>query len=155
MCTTRKSQGADLRPNLMTRDEARRIAVNIVKLPDLRSGQMINVPPGRPVKTNSPRTLERFHIYLLLVLGIALLGAGVTVIGFVTASHAAVGIGAGAIVAAGLIAVCCAVAGVSRLTVEEKSVPTVATSIEPSIPGPDPENRRPAWRPRTSSRIPD
>ena len=95
---------------------------------------MINVPPGRPVRNSTPRTLERFHIYLLLVLGIALVGAGLTVIGFATISPAVVGIGAGTLVAAGLIAVYFALAR-SRLTVEEVSVPTddisIATLREP------------------------
>ena len=36
---------------------------------------MIEAPPGRPVQNNPPQ-LERFHIYLLLVLGIAFVGAG-------------------------------------------------------------------------------
>ena len=119
------------------------------------SGQMINLPPGRSVQNNAPRTLERFHIYLLLVLGIAFIGAGITAIGFATASSAAVGLGAGAVVAAGLVAVFFALAGLSCLTVEEESVPADATSIAPLITSPDPENRRPAWPPRTSPKIRD
>jgi hypothetical protein len=66
---------------------------------------MINVPPGRPVRNNAPRTLEKFHIYLLLVLGIAFVGAGITAIGFAIGSPGEVGLGAGAVVAAGLIAI--------------------------------------------------
>ena len=115
---------------------------------------MINVPPGRPVRNNAPRTLEKFHVYLLLVLGIAFFGAGITAIGFAIGSPGAVGLGAGAVVAAGLIAVFFAVAG-SRLTVEEESVPTNEAPIAPLTPDPDPENRRPVWPPRTSPKIPD
>jgi hypothetical protein len=100
---------------------------------------MINVPPGRPVRNSAPRTLEKFHIYLLLVLGIALVGAGLTVIGFATISPAVAGIGAGTLVAAGLIAVYFALAG-SRLTVEEKSVPIDDISIAPLTPDPNPES---------------
>ncbi len=86
---------------------------------------MINAPPGRPVQNNPPQTLERFHICLLLVLGIAFVGAGLTVLGFAGHSPAAVGIGAGAVVAAGLIAVFFALAGY-RLTIEQKSARTDA-----------------------------
>jgi hypothetical protein len=49
--------------------------------------------------------MERFHTYLLLVLGLALCGAGAAIIGFAANSAAIVGIAAGAIVAAGLISV--------------------------------------------------
>jgi hypothetical protein len=61
--------------------------------------------PGRPVQNNAPRTLERFHICLLLVLGVAFVGAGIVALGFAGNSSAAIGVGAGAVVAAGLIAV--------------------------------------------------
>ncbi len=54
---------------------------------------------------SAPRTLERFHAYLLLILGITVIGLGVTVMGFATASPAAVGMGVGAVVAAGLMAI--------------------------------------------------
>jgi hypothetical protein len=118
---------------------------------------MINVPPGRPVQNNAPRTLEKFHIYLLLILGIAFVGAGIAAIGFAIDSPGEVGLGAGAVVAAGLIAIFFALAG--SLTVEQESVLTDATSIVPSIPDADPdpdaENRRPAWPPRTSPKDPD
>ena len=107
---------------------------------------MINVPPGRPVRNSTPRTLERFHIYLLLVLGIALVGAGLTVIGFATISPAVVGIGAGTLVAAGLIAVYFALAR-SRLTVEEVSVPTNDISIASLTPDPDLRTGAPSGRP--------
>ena len=66
---------------------------------------MINAPPRRPIQNKPPQTLESLHIYLLLVLGIAFVGGGLTVLGFVGHSLAAASIGAGAVVAAGLIAV--------------------------------------------------
>ena len=110
--------------------------------------------PGRPIRSSAPHRLEKFHVYLFLVLGLALVGAGLTVIGFATISPPVVGIGAGTLVAAGLIAVYFALAG-SRLTVEEVSVPTDDISIAPLTPDPDPENRRPVWPPRTSPKIPD
>jgi hypothetical protein len=67
---------------------------------------------------------------------------------------AVVGIGAGTLVATGLIAVFFALAG-SRLTVEKKSVPTDDISIAPLTPDhADPESQRP-WPPRTSRKIPD
>ena len=67
---------------------------------------MTNTPPGRPIRNSAPRNLEKFHVYLLLILGIALVGVGITAMGFATASAAAVGsCGVGAIVAAGLMAI--------------------------------------------------
>jgi hypothetical protein len=62
---------------------------------------MMNVTPGRRVRNDAPRTLEKFHIYLFLVVGIALVGAGVIAIGFAIGSSAAIGLGSGAVVAAG------------------------------------------------------
>ena len=51
---------------------------------------MTNTPPGRPIRNSAPRNLEKFHVYLLLILGIALVGVGITAMGFATASAAAV-----------------------------------------------------------------
>ena len=106
--------------------------------------------PGRPIRSSAPHRLEKFHVYLFLVLGIALVGAGLTAMGVATSSPGVVGIGAGTLVAAGLIAFYFALAG-SRLTVEEKSVPTDDISIAPLTPDPDPdpESQRP-WPRRTS-----
>ena len=89
---------------------------------------MIEAPPGRPVQNNPPQTLERFHIYLLLVLGIAFVGAGLVVLGFAGNSPVAVGFGAGAVVAAGFIAVFFALAGY-RPIIEKKSAGTNADAI--------------------------
>ncbi len=109
---------------------------------------MINVTPEQPVKSNAPQRLERFHIYLLLVLGVALFGAGIIAVGFAAASAATVGVGAGAVLAAGIIAVSFALAG-SRVSAERESVPTDATPIQPLAPI-SLTNRVPAWPPRTS-----
>ena len=110
---------------------------------------MINAPPGRPIRNNESRTLERFHTYLLVVLGVAFIGTGITAIGIVTTSPAAVGVGAGTLVAAGLIAIFFALVG-SRLTLEERSVQTDVTSMASPTSDPEPENHRPVWPPRTS-----
>jgi hypothetical protein len=108
---------------------------------------MINALPGRPIRNNVSRTLERFHTYLLVVLGVAFIGTGITAIGIVTTSPAAVAIGAGALVGAGLIAVFFALVG-SRLT--RRSLQTDATSIASPTSDPEPENQRPVRPPRTS-----
>jgi hypothetical protein len=86
---------------------------------------MFNAPPGRSIQKNPPQTLENLHIYLLLVLGIAFVGGGLTVLGFVGHSLAAVCIGAGAMVAAGVIAVSFALAAY-RPTVAKESAGTDA-----------------------------
>jgi hypothetical protein len=90
--------------------------------------------------------LERFPIYLLLVLGIAFVGAGIIAIGFAIHSSVAVGLGAGAVVAAGLIAVSFALLSFGRET-----APIDAT--EP-LYNPDREIQRPDWPPKTSRRPP-
>jgi hypothetical protein len=111
--------------------------------------------PGRPIRSSASHGLEKFHVYLFLVLGIALVGAGLTAIGIATISPAVVGIGAGTLVAAGLTAFYFALAG-SRLTVEEKNVRIDDISIAPLTPDdPDPESQRPVWPLRTSRKIPD
>ena len=110
---------------------------------------MINALPGRPIRNNVSRTLERFHTHLLVVLGVAFIGTGITAIGVVTTSPAAVAVGAGALVGAGLIAIFFALVG-SRLTLEERSVQTDANSIASPTSDPEPENQRPVWPPRTS-----
>ena len=89
--------------------------------------------PGRPVRNDARRTLEKFHVCLLLVLGIAFFGAGITAMGFSIDSPGTVGLGAGVVVAAGLIAVFFAFAG-SSLTVEQESGPIDDASIAPLSP---------------------
>jgi hypothetical protein len=84
-----------------------------------------------------------------VVLGVAFIGTGITAIGIVTTSPAAVAVGAGALVGAGLIAIFFALVG-SRLTLEERSLQTDATSIASPTSDPEPENQRPVRPPRTS-----
>ena len=103
---------------------------------------MIEAPPGRPVQNNPPQ-LERFHIYLLLVLGIAFVGAGLVVLGFAGNSPVAVGFGAGAVVAAGFIAVFFALAGY-RPIIEKKSAGTNADAIAALTRNAYPEHPRTA-----------
>jgi hypothetical protein len=60
--------------------------------------------PGRPTRNNSSSQMrERLQVYLLFVLGIGLIGAGTAALGFAAGSVVAVAIGAGAMVAAGLV----------------------------------------------------
>jgi amino acid transporter len=106
---------------------------------------MINAPPGRPIENNAPRALERFHVYLLLVLGVALIGVGITAMGFATLSPAAVGIGVGGVVAAGLMAIFFALAG-PLLTGQER-VSKDAAEARPPTRDSDLENERVAWPP--------
>jgi hypothetical protein len=64
---------------------------------------MANGLPGRPVQNNAQRAVERFHTYLLLILGIAFVGAGIAILGFASDSLPAVGVGAGCLIADGMI----------------------------------------------------
>ena len=64
---------------------------------------MTNELPGRPVQNNAQRPIESFHTYLLLILGIAFVGAGIAILGFASGSLVAVGIGAGFLIADGII----------------------------------------------------
>ena len=109
---------------------------------------MTNTPPGRPIRNSAPRNLERFHVYLLLVLGIALIGVGITAMGFATASAAAVGVGVGAIVAAGLMAIFFALAG--PLPTGRERVSTDAAEALPPTGDSDLENVHRGWPPRTN-----
>ena len=99
--------------------------------------------PGRPIRNDSPRTREKSQACLLFVLGIGFMGTGAAIFGFAAHSIAAIGIGAGAIVAAGLLSVFFALVE-SRLSVDEG-----AASNDPV-----PDDQRPAWPPRTSRRSP-
>ena len=68
---TRKSQGGNQGPSLLTKDEARRIAVNIAKLPDF---------VGKPIEARMKRPTESdFEINVT--------GGGVEVIFKPTKSH--------------------------------------------------------------------
>ena len=60
---------------------------------------------ARPIRNDASRRLGSFHIYFLLILGIAFIGAGILVMGFAVYSLGVIGVGAGAQVAAGLISI--------------------------------------------------
>jgi hypothetical protein len=49
--------------------------------------------------------VESFHLYILLILGIAFIGAGISTVGFAVHSLGVIGVGAGVQVAAGVISV--------------------------------------------------
>ena len=113
---------------------------------------MVNAPSMPPAQANSSRKLEKFHVYLLLVLGVALFGAGITVIGLATTSATTVGIGAGAIAAAGLLSIVFAVLGFSLDVNEDAEIIAESTNSTPPLAhepfGGDP---RPLWPPKTAA----
>ena len=101
---------------------------------------MPDAPPGRPTRNNSSSQIrEQLQVYLLLVLGIGLMGAGTAALGFAAQSVAAVGIGAGAMVAAGLLSVFFGLVG-SRLNFTDERAQTDAEAFrQPRQPrDPDP-----------------
>jgi hypothetical protein len=92
--------------------------------------------PGRPIRNKTAQRLEKFHIYLLLVLGVGLVGTGVAIIGFAVNSPAAIGVGAGGVVGAGFISIFFALVG-SRLEIEEKRMLTDADPAASLFDQPD------------------
>jgi hypothetical protein len=107
-----------------------------------------------PMQAASSRKLEKFHVYLLLILGIALFGAGITVIGLVTASAATVSIGAGAIAAAGLLSVVFAVLGFSLDVKEDAEIVAENThSTPPLVHDPFGGDQRPRWPPKSAEPV--
>ena len=100
-----------------------------------------------------PQKLETFHAYLLVVLGIAFLGAGIIAIGFGSASPAVIGVGAGATVAAGLVSIFLAFRG-SRRSKNEENVQDEPISTSGLSDNRDSDSQRPTWPPRTSRRPP-
>jgi hypothetical protein len=59
--------------------------------------------PGRPVHDDERRAADRFHTYLLLMLGVAFIGAGIAILGLASGSVGTTGIGAGLLIADGMI----------------------------------------------------
>jgi len=116
---------------------------------------MVNVPSGSSAPNAVSRRSERFRGYLLLVLGIAFLGAGITIIGLAGSSPATVGIGAGAIVAAGLISIFFAVVGL-RLTAktDESMSSEDSTSAASFAYNAHTDEQHFPWPPKTSRRFP-
>jgi hypothetical protein len=112
---------------------------------------MVSVSSRTPAQLSSSRKLERFHVYLLLVLGIAFLGAGITVIGLVTTSPASVGIGVGTIAAAGLLSIVFALLGFSPDMNEDAEIPAESTnSTPPLVHDPLGGDQHPHWPPKTA-----
>jgi hypothetical protein len=109
------------------------------------------VPP--PAKDDPSRKLKRVHAYLLLVLGVALIGAAITVMGLATTSPTTVGVGAGIIAAAGLLSVVFAFVGFSFDQNEDAEGSGQSTDFEPPIvDDPYRTDQRPIWPPKTSRR---
>jgi hypothetical protein len=110
-----------------------------------------SMPP--PAQDDPRRKLKRVHAYLLLVLGIALIGAGITVMGLVTTSPATVGVGAGIIAAAGLLSVVFAFVGFSLDQNEDAESSGQSTNFGPPVvDDPYRTDQRPIWPPKTSRR---
>jgi hypothetical protein len=109
------------------------------------------VPP--PAKDDPSRKLKRAHAYLLLVLGVALIGAGITVMGLATTSPTTVCVGAGIIAAAGLLSVVFAFVGLSLDQNEDAKSSGQSTNFGPPVVN-DPyrTDQRPIWPPKTSRR---
>ena len=114
---------------------------------------MVNSPFVPPAQDDPSRKLERFQVYLLLVLGIALLGAGITVIGLIITSPATVGVGAGIIAAAGLLSIVFALIGFSLdLNETEEISSESAKAAPPLVHDPYSADQRPTWPLKTSRR---
>jgi hypothetical protein len=112
---------------------------------------MVNAPYMPLTQAAPSQKLEKFNIYLLLVLGIALFGAGIAVIGLVTASATTVSVGAGAIAAAGLLSVVFAVLGFSLDAKEHAEIVAESThSTPPLVHDPFAADKRPRWSPKTA-----
>jgi hypothetical protein len=112
---------------------------------------MVNAPSMSPTQAASSQKLEKFNVYLLLVLGIALFGAGIAVIGLVTASATTMSVGAGAIAAAGLLSVVFAVLGFSLDAKEDAEIVAKSThSTPPLVHDPFAADKRPPWSPKTT-----
>lgn len=71
---------------------------------------MTTALPGRPIQKETPDNTERFQTSVLLVLGLALIGAASIALGFAGGSAPGVAIGAGVVLAAGAISIFNAIA---------------------------------------------
>jgi hypothetical protein len=81
-------------------------------------------PPAHPIQSEAPNTAEGFQVILLLILGLALIGAATVALGFAGRSPGGVAIGAGLVLAAGAISVFSAIVR-SRVQFETASTPAV------------------------------
>jgi hypothetical protein len=101
------------------------------------------------------RRSERFRGYLLLVLGIAFLGAGITIIGLASSSPVTVAIGAGAIAAAGLISIFFAFFGLRQITKTDENISLEDSDSAASFThGMHTGEQHITWPPKTSRRFP-
>jgi hypothetical protein len=108
--------------------------------------------PSEPFAPHPPpRMLERLGIYLLLVLGIALLGLAVTTIGLAGRSAAAVGVGAGIIAASGFISIFFALVR-PRLNTNAEQTSAASNSAAAIVRYLDASERPRTWPPKTSPR---
>jgi hypothetical protein len=114
-----------------------------------RSCGMVNVPSGPSADNAASRRSERFRGYLLLVLGIAFLGAAITMIGLASSSPATVAMGAGAIAAAGLISIFFAVVCLRLSTKTDGNI-----SLEDSASSNHDMHTGDTWPSKTSRRFP-
>jgi hypothetical protein len=71
---------------------------------------MTTVLSGRPIQNETPDKTERFQTTVLLVLGLALIGAASIALGFAARSAPGVALGAGVVLAAGAISIFNAIA---------------------------------------------
>ena len=94
---------------------------------------MVKAPSMPPTEATSSRNLEKFFVYILLVLGVALFGAGITSMGVVTTSAATVGIGAGTIAAAGLLSMVFAFLGFGPNVNEGAEIFAKSTNSAPPL----------------------
>jgi hypothetical protein len=82
---------------------------------------MTTTPPAKPLQNELTDATERFHNDLLLILGLALIGAATIALGFAGRSPAGVAVGAGIVLAAGGISIFNAIAR-SRFFLDKAAV---------------------------------
>jgi len=93
-----KSMRALSEPDTLSRGESQQVRT------------MSTTLPGRPVQNEAPDKTERFQTSVLLVLGLALIGAASIALGFAGGSAPGVAIGSGVVLGAGAISVFNAIA---------------------------------------------
>ena len=107
---------------------------------------------SEPSEPSAPRILERLYVHILLVLGVAFLGAGITIMGLASRSAAAVGVGAGTIAAAGFISIFFALVRPRLNTNAEDTSSEDRKSAAPVFHYLDANEGSRAWPPKTSQR---
>src|SRR5262249_10527294 len=107
---------------------------------------MVEVPLAPNAES---RRSEKFHVNLLLVLGIALLGTAIMIIGLPGSSPAIAGVGAGVIAAAGLISI---FFGLRALPLTRKTDEDVTAAVARDT---HTDEQYSNWSPKPSRRFPD